>query len=163
MYIGSSPHNFSGLFGRRPKALARIKGSEEYKDITGTVWFYESPVGVLTVADIKGLPTQNGTCKGGVFGFHIHGGASCESKGEEDFDQTEGHYDPEDCEHPHHAGDMPPLFENNGSAFLAFTSNRFSIDEIIGRTVVIHSGSDDFVTQPAGNAGKKIACGEIKG
>ena len=38
-------------------------------------------------------------------------------------------------------------------------TDRFSVDEIIGRTVVIHSGPDDFRTQPAGNAGKTIACG----
>ena len=40
--------------------------------------------------------------------------------------------------------------------------SQFSVDEIIGRTVVIHSDSDDFHTQPAGNAGKKIACGVIR-
>ena len=38
----------------------------------------------------------------------------------------------------------------------------FSVDEIIGRTVVIHSDPDDFSTQPAGNAGRKIACGVIR-
>jgi len=41
-------------------------------------------------------------------------------------------------------------------------TDRFSVDEIIGRTVVIHSDPDDFLSQPAGNAGKKIACGEIR-
>jgi Cu-Zn family superoxide dismutase len=40
-------------------------------------------------------------------------------------------------------------------------TNRFSIQDIIGRTVVIHSGPDDFRSQPAGNAGKKIGCGVI--
>ncbi|MBS7210849.1 MAG: superoxide dismutase family protein, partial [Lachnospiraceae bacterium] len=31
----------------------------------------------------------------------------------------------------------------------------------IGRTVIIHDMADDFKTQPSGDAGKKIACGEI--
>ena len=160
MYISSGVPDFSGLFGRRPKALARIKGNDEYKDISGTVWFYETPMGVLTVADIKGLPAGEGACSGGIFGFHIHSGGSCSG---EDFSKTEGHYDIDGCAHPHHAGDLPPLFENGGNAFSAFVSNRFAIDQIIGRTVVIHSAPDDFTTQPSGNSGKKIACGEIKG
>jgi Cu-Zn family superoxide dismutase len=41
-------------------------------------------------------------------------------------------------------------------------SNRFSIEEIIGRTVIIHDAPDDFRTQPSGNAGMKIACGVIQ-
>ncbi len=162
MYIGRVTPDFSGLFSRRPKAFAKIKGSDEYSEITGNVWFYESPMGVLTVANIKGLPSKKDGCGGGVFGFHIHTGGSCEGDAADPFSQTQGHYDPEGCEHPYHAGDMPPLFENNGEAFLAFVSNRFGIDEIIGRTVVIHSNADDFTTQPSGNSGKKIACGEIK-
>ena len=163
MYIGRVTPDFSGLFGRRPRAVARIRGSEEYKDITGSVWFYESPMGVLTVADIKGLPSKNDACAGGVFGFHIHAGESCEGNGAEPFGETGGHYDPKECEHPYHAGDMPPLFANGGNAFLAFVSDRFTIEEIVGRTVVIHSAPDDLTTQPSGNSGKKIACGEIKG
>ena len=46
--------------------------------------------------------------------------------------------------------------------YLSVKTDRFSVNEIIGRTVVIHSDPDDFHTQPAGNAGKKIACGVIQ-
>ena len=41
-------------------------------------------------------------------------------------------------------------------------ANRFRIDEIIGKTIIIHSSTDDFTSQPSGNSGSKIACGEIK-
>lgn len=41
-------------------------------------------------------------------------------------------------------------------------TNRFNIEEIIGKVVIIHDKPDDFVTQPSGNSGTKIACGEIK-
>lgn len=41
-------------------------------------------------------------------------------------------------------------------------SHRFSIEEIIGRTVIIHDALDDFHTQPSGNARSKIACGVIQ-
>jgi Cu-Zn family superoxide dismutase len=50
----------------------------------------------------------------------------------------------------------------DGNAIMAVKTNRFSIHEIIGRTVVIHSQPDDFTSQPAGNAGTKIACGVIR-
>lgn len=34
---------------------------------------------------------------------------------------------------------------------------------ITGRVVIIHSSTDDFITQPSGNSGEKIACGKIIG
>ena len=46
--------------------------------------------------------------------------------------------------------------------YLSVKTDRFSVNEIIGRTVVIHSDSDDFHSQPAGNAGRKIAYGVIR-
>ena len=57
---------------------------------------------------------------------------------------------------------MPPLFANAGYAFLVFYTDRFTVPEVVGRTVVIHDMPDDFTTQPAGNSGKKIACGVVK-
>ena len=41
-------------------------------------------------------------------------------------------------------------------------TNRFNIEEINGKVVIIYDKPDDFVTQPSGNSGTKIACGEIK-
>ena len=41
-------------------------------------------------------------------------------------------------------------------------TDRFSVKDVIGRTLVVHRDPDDFTTQPAGNAGKKIACGVIQ-
>ena len=163
MYISNGYSDFSGLFGRKPKAIARVRGSEEYPNIYGTVRFYETPMGVLVVANINGLPKVEGACKEKIFGFHIHKGSACQGNENDPFANTGDHYDTAGCEHPNHAGDLPPLFGADGSAFSAFLTNRFTIEEIVGRTVVIHESIDDFTSQPAGNAGKKIACGEIKG
>ena len=71
------------------------------------------------------------------------------------------HYNPNGAEHPCHAGDLPPLFSAAGKAFMVFLTNRLSVNEVIGKTVVIHSNADDFTTQPSGNSGSKIACGII--
>ena len=40
--------------------------------------------------------------------------------------------------------------------------NKFTISDILGRVIVIHDLPDDFVSQPSGNSGVKIACGKIK-
>ena len=81
---------------------------------------------------------------------------------QEPFADAMQHFDLADCVHPHHAGDLPPLFGNDGLAVSAFLTNRFSVDEVLGRTVIIHDHPDDFTTQPSGNSGTKIACGVIK-
>ena len=163
MYIGKSYNNYSGLFGQRPQAIARVMGSDKYPDINGTVWFYTTVAGVLVVADIKGLPRSAEKCDKRIFGFHIHSGSSCGTSVNEPFSEAGTHYDPDGCEHPYHAGDMPSLFGVGGNAFSAFLTDRFSVSEIVGKTVVIHAEADDFTSQPAGNSGERIACGEIKG
>jgi len=106
---------------------------------------------------------QTVACSAPVFGFHIHGGSSCSGNRTDPFAAAGEHYNPRGCEHPFHAGDMPPLFGNNGYAFQIFLTDRFSVNEIIGKTVIIHSGPDDFASQPGGNSGERIACGQIVG
>ena len=81
---------------------------------------------------------------------------------DEAFADAMSHYNPMGCEHPYHAGDLPPLFGSNGSALLLFLTDRFSVKEVIGKTVIIHDRPDDFTTQPSGNSGTKIACGVIR-
>ena len=73
------------------------------------------------------------------------------------------HYNPLGCPHPYHAGDMPPIFGAAGYAFSAFVTDRFTVRDVVGRSVILHGSPDDFTTQPSGNAGEKIACGEIMG
>lgn len=138
-----------------PKATAYIKGAEKFSDLGGKVEFYQRSDGVLVEAEIYGLPSENIS---GFFAFHIHEGPSC---GGENFGKTGAHFNPKNTEHPRHAGDLPPLLSYNGSAYMQVVTNRFDVNDIIGKTVVIHSKADDFTTQPSGNAGEKIACGII--
>lgn len=154
--------NFESLFNRRPQARARVYGSILYPDIEGDVWFYQTEYGVLVVADIEGLPTSNGNCNSPIFALHIHEGGSCTGNNIDPFSNAGMHYNPNNCNHPQHAGDLPPLFTVKGFAFLAVLTDRFNVQDIVGRTIVIHSSVDDFKSQPSGNSGIKIACGEIK-
>lgn len=58
-------------------------------------------------------------------------------------------------------GDLPPLIENNGYAYMQVLINKFKIKDILGKVIIIHDSPDDFTTQPSGNSGIKIACGKI--
>lgn len=145
-----------------PCAYADIAGSEKYSKIKGKVSFYEADGGALVAAEVFGLPEYSGKFSCPVFGFHIHDGNCCCGTEKDPFADSGSHYNPMKTPHPYHSGDMPPLFGNCGYAFMVFLTCRFSIREIIGRTVIIHSMADDFTTQPSGNSGEKIACGVIK-
>ena len=146
----------------KPDAIAEIEGSEDYPQIYGRTLFYKVGQGVLVETEVDGLPWSDNVCGDRVFGYHIHSGEYCKGNMKDAFADTMGHYNPDDCIHPHHAGDMPPLFGNNGYAFSVFLTNRFYLHDIVGKTIIIHLQPDDFYSQPSGNSGIKIACGVIK-
>lgn len=149
------------VLSRKPDAVAYIKGSSKYPTLRGKAEFYAVKGGVIVVSEAFGLPSA-APRPFGVFGYHIHEGANCAPNGGEHFGNTGGHYNPSRTPHPYHAGDLPPLFSNYGFAFGAVYTARFSLSDILGRTIIIHSGVDDFTTQPSGESGEKIACGVIE-
>lgn len=161
MFYNINETNLYYTLRKLPEAVAVMQGSPEYSQISGTVKFYQAMNGVLVVADISGLPTATRDCDNRFFGFHMHNGSACSGNEEDAFANAGMHYNPGDCLHPYHAGDMPPLLGVNGQALLAFLTDRFQINEVLGKTVIIHDGPDDFTSQPSGNAGNKIACGVI--
>ena len=152
---------FASILATPPRALAIVRGSYAYPGIYGEVRFYQTVYGTLVAAEFTGLPMGNSPCTNPVFGFHIHSGSQCTGNFADPFADTLTHYNPYNCNHPYHAGDMPPIFSASGNGFLSFLTSRVSVSEIIGRTVVLHSMPDDFTSQPAGNSGAKIACGVI--
>ena len=146
---------------KRPYAYAKIKGSNDYPNINGIVYFYKVREGVLVSIQVKGLPVSDDICKKPVFAVHIHSGSSCTGNNTDPFADAMTHYNPNDCTHPYHAGDLPPIFGVDGLGFSVSLTNRFSAEEIIGKAIIIHASPDDFTTQPSGNSGMKIACGVI--
>ena len=174
-----NPNNlFTSIISQNtPAAVARIQGSTDYANLNGTVSFYNTPFGgVLVSAEVYGLPGS------GFFGMHIHEFGDCRqtsgnmmpfpgvvqprsnmwNMGMQPFPNTGNHYNPGNVPHPKHAGDLLPLLSNNGYAWMSFYTSRVSVEDIIGRSVVIHSMRDDFTTQPSGNSGDKIGCGVIE-
>ena len=145
-----------------PQAEAALRGSSLYPELRGRTRFYQTPWGVLTATQVRGLPTAPGSCGGRFFALHIHQGGACGGTEADPFADAGSHYDPGRCPHPDHAGDLPPLLGAGGQAFQITLTDRFSLEEILGKTVILHSHPDDFTTQPAGDAGQKIACGVIR-
>ncbi|BDC55187.1 superoxide dismutase family protein [Bacillus altitudinis] len=113
----------------------------------------------------KGLPP-------GPHGFHIHETGICETP---DFETAGAHFNPTHREHGfdnpkgHHAGDMPNLevgadgqidvVVNVPDVTLKGGPNQL-IDQN-GRSFIIHAEADDYLSNPSGNSGKRIACGAI--
>lgn len=140
-----------------PAASAWIQGNTDHPNLSGTAFFYQTPMGgVLVSVTVRGLPVNDSSS--GFFGMHIHEFGDCTLP----FDKTGNHYNPTNMPHPEHAGDLPPLLNNQGYAWMSFYDDRFTLEDIIGKSLVIHDMRDDFTTQPSGGSGKKIGCGVIR-
>ena len=99
--------------------------------------------------------------------IHEHGDCSDAGKG------AHGHWNPTNENHgkwgaaAFHSGDIGNVtLDDKGDGSITLTSDRWTIggDEktnILNRAVIVHSGVDDFTTQPTGNAGSRIGCGLI--
>jgi superoxide dismutase, Cu-Zn family len=129
----------------------------------GKVTLTAVPTGVLLDANLTALPP-------GDHAFHIHETGKCEAP---DFKSAGGHFNPEEDEHGlmnkagPHAGDMPNIHvPESGQLHIEVLNQmvhmgRGLFDED-GSAIVIHEGADDYKSDPAGDAGARIACGVIE-
>ena len=144
-----------------PVAYAKINGSSSYPDLSGKVYFMRGQGGTIVAAEVHGVTDENGKPAQDFKGFHIHEGSSCTGNEKDPFADTGLHYSRAKVLHPDHNGDLPPLLFSDGYAWMQVYTGRFQPEDVIGKTVVIHAMPDDFHTQPSGDSGVKIACGEI--
>lgn len=107
----------------------------------------------------------------GLHGFHIHENGICEPP---DFESAGGHFNPTDKEHGFknklgpHAGDLKNLkVEEDGTVNQTFFNDRVTLKQgepnslLQGTSLIIHQDKDDYISQPSGNSGDRIACGVI--
>jgi len=156
------------IFNCNPQAISLVKGGPLAPNLYGTVTFEDIPGGTMVCVNIVGLPQYKPSTGSqppiGPHGFHIHEFGSCEIGDSQDpFQAAGGHWNPDNQPHGNHAGDFPVLFSNNGRAMMCFFTNKFTSRQVLGKTIIIHQNPDDYRSQPAGNAGKRLACGLIKG
>jgi Cu-Zn family superoxide dismutase len=132
-------------------------------EVRGSVTFIPAGDKVIVSARVTGLTP-------GEHGFHVHEVGDCSAP---DATSAKGHFNPGAKPHghhegsEHHAGDLPNLLagaDGNASYSAELTGVRLAEGNtgILGRSVVIHADPDDYKSQPAGNSGKRIACGVIK-
>ncbi len=147
-------------------AIAHLSGSTLAPNVHGTVKFLGLTDGCWVEAEVFGLPDYASATENspqiGPFAFHIHERDTCgNTYGESPFEAAGGHWNPTGEPHGNHAGDLPVLFSNDGTAKMLFFTNKFSPEDVVGKSIVIHQSPDDYLTQPTGSGGKRIACGSI--
>jgi Cu-Zn family superoxide dismutase len=145
-----------------PAAVAQLE-AKSGSAVSGTVSFTPAGQKLRIDAQVSGLTP-------GEHGFHVHESGDCSAA---DASSAKGHFNPTAKAHghyggmEHHTGDMPNLVADaSGNARLSAELELLTLTDgptgIVNRSIVIHADPDDYKTQPAGNSGKRIACGTIR-
>jgi len=129
----------------------------------------------VSVAGSEGQSAADGQGTYYPHGIHIHDGSGCEATTDKDGKMVPGggagpHYDPmktgshKGPEGDGHSGDLPNLkVLADGSGVLMTSTNRLTLEQLRGRTVILHANRDNYTdTPPNGGSGARIACGMIR-
>lgn len=131
-------------------------------------------VGLASFIEKNGKVTFNATLSGlkpGVHAIHIHEKSDCSAA---DGSSAGGHWNPTFKKHgkwgveEYHKGDIGNFTaDEKGNGTISLTTNEWCIGcedktkDILGKGLIVHQDADDFVSQPTGNAGARIACSAI--
>ena len=128
----------------------------------GTVRAWQTAGGISFHVMAKGLPH-------GLHGIHVHPIGRCDPP---DFASAGTHWNPTGRQHglnnPQgpHAGDMPNVtVAANGVLDETVVRPHATMAQLLdadGAAILIHANADDYVSQPSGNSGPKIACAIIR-
>ena len=151
--------------GRTIGATATTELHNAERRAVGTALLTQINAGVRVVVEVRGLAP-------GAKAVHIHEVGRCEAPA---FNSAGNHFNPDGRQHgllnPRgpHAGDLPNVtIEADGSGRLETTTDRItlgagstSLFDGDGSALVVHGSADDFMTDPTGNSGARVACGVI--
>lgn len=163
----SNMYRYCSTIPQYTQALAQVTGGPLAPDLVGVVIFTNVIGGTAVYVEVNGLPeykpAEGNNSPIGPFGFHIHENGDCTvGDSSNPFMAAGGHWNPTNQPHGNHAGDFPVLFSNDGYTRMLFFTNKFTVPQVVGKSVIIHQNPDDYRTQPSGNSGKKLACGVIQ-
>jgi Cu-Zn family superoxide dismutase len=134
-------------------------------NVSGNVFFKEANGLVAVTVVVNGLTE-------GTHAIHIHEKADCSAA---DGTSSGGHWNPTAQPHGkwgspegYHKGDIGNMEVGaDGKGTMTMSTNEWCIDcgdpnkDVLGKAIIMHDGTDDFVTQPTGNAGGRVSCGGI--
>lgn len=140
-------------------AMARLMSRDGLQ--VGAASFQAAPAGTLVRIAFTGVPP-------GPHALHVHETGVCQG----DFASAGGHFNPAGAAHGYwheggpHGGDLPTVFiPQAGETTVSVFSERLRVDDTLldddGAALVLHAKADDYRSQPAGDSGDRIACGEI--
>jgi Cu-Zn family superoxide dismutase len=146
------------------KKLNLVFESKSNSKANGTATFTEKNGTVTFVAKMTGLTP-------GIHAIHIHEKSDCSAA---DGSSAGGHWNPTFKKHgkwgveEYHKGDIGNFTaDKNGNGNITLTTDEWCIGcgdttkDILGKGLIVHKDADDFVTQPTGNAGARVACSAI--
>lgn len=154
-----------GTTGTTQAATASADLKDTQGRSVGHAYLQQTPHGVLVRLELKNATP-------GVHGVHVHENGRCEAPA---FDSAGDHFNPNGRQHgflnPNgpHAGDLPNIAVPTSTELwvehlmrdVTIDPGPRSLSDDNGSAIVIHSGKDDYSSDPAGAAGDRIACGAI--
>jgi len=161
---------FSGAVAAQTAAPSQPAGSGETAtaafvdgegNSTGEAQLRQTPAGVLIQLNVTGLPADHWVA------FHIHETGTCDAATHHE--SAGGHFNPTGASHGYladggpHAGDMPnQMTRADGRLEAEVLNPSVTLASIVGRSLMIHAGQDDYRSQPSGAAGDRLACAPIR-
>ncbi len=163
--VVESEDNKTGISVTSVKTVSFALESKSGSNAKGKVTFTEKGNQVMFEASLSGLGP-------GMHAIHIHEKADCSS---DDGKSSGGHWNPTFKNHGkwgdskgYHKGDIGNFKVNeDGTGSIGMTTSEWCIgceDEtrnILGKAIIVHQGTDDFISQPSGAAGARVSCGGI--
>ncbi len=148
------------------QAEATLNGTKTDTTVNGTVQFTQQQDGQVKMTLQITVPTKANQS----VAVHIHEHGDCGDNA----NHAGGHWNPTNTQHGQwgqgsfHSGDIGNItLDGEGRVQKEITSDLWSIGgdaqkDILNKTIVVHSGTDDYKSQPAGNSGSRIGCGVIQ-
>lgn len=160
-FLGCATEKEGTTGNSKAEAVANLNPTKD-STVRGTIYFTRVSDGVRVDGEVTGLTP-------GPHGFHIHEKGDCSAP---DAMSAGGHYNPTDMPHGdpaaalRHIGDLGNI-EANASGVAKFSRIDKVVrlegpNSIIGHAVIVHGKADDLKSQPAGNAGPRVACGLVE-